>query len=161
MKDCPHAAHGLCGIASRLANRPVTLDPKACSVCSRQPVPFGKNAVTASLAIKHRDLSKPIDRYLIDLAANRAHLAGHILEREIHRWLRRLNIKPPADCNCAEWISKMNKWGVVESLEHVDEIVSHLLDAANKTYLGSLTPRSLSRPMLRRMVRQCLLKELS
>jgi len=159
MIDCSHGIHGICAIATGLCNRPVPLDYRACEVCSRQNVAFGKNSVTASLAVKYHDKHKPIDRYLIDLAANRAHLAGHTLERYIHRWLNRFNIDPPTECNCQEWIAKMNVWGIKESLQHLDEIVDHLYESTKTTQLSPIVLTLISKPLLRRMVKRCLLKE--
>lgn len=157
MSECPHQTHGICAIATQLCNRHVPLDQAACLACSQQVVPFGKNSVTASLAVKHRDKRKPIDRYLVDLAANRAHLAGHTLERYIYRWLSRFNITPPSQCNCEEWIEKMNAWGIEGSLDHLEEIVEHLYASTKTVQLSPLLITLISRPLLRRLVKRCLL----
>lgn len=159
MIDCPHGIHGVCAIASGLCNRPVPLDNAACITCSNQVVAFGKNSVTASLAIKYRNQKEPIDRYLVDLAANRAHLAGHILERYIHRWLKRLRITAPSECNCKKWIADMNEWGVDESLRRADEIAAHLHESLNTVQLPSFITMMLTRSILRRIIVSCLSKK--
>lgn len=154
--DCPFSRNGNCEIATKLAKRAVPIQDAACRACEREPTPRSENRVTASLALHHnRGADK--DKYLLHMATGRLHLAGYMLERRIHRWMRYLNITPPTECNCGAWIKKMNEWGVEESLNHLDEIADHLLESMRSTYLSPLAVGFVSKPILRRVVRSALL----
>lgn len=163
MTNCPHCQHGVCAIASRLGNRPVPIanHQDACAVCANEPVPFAPNRVTASLAMFHRDRSKPLDVYLVRLTQGVAHLAGHILERHLYKWMRRFRIKPPTSCGCGEWIAKMNAWGIEESIARADEIAAHLHESLKTIELPTIVMSVITKTMLRRMVKSCLSKERS
>lgn len=52
----------------------------------------------------------------------------------LHEDLLRLGFGISADCRCAAWIRKMNAWGPSGCLEHLTEIIAHLLDEAGKRH---------------------------
>ena len=159
---CIYAEHGICQLATRLANRVVPLDPKACTACKSDAVPMAVNRITASIACHaQRKAGLAVDEQLTQLAAGSSALAGYRLERYIHRWLRRLRITPPGHCGCESWVTKMNKWGVEGSLEHLDEITDALYGNLRTTYLAGISISFLTKPLIKQRVRACLLKRRS
>ncbi len=162
MTTCPHAQHGICQLATGLANQPVPLDPQACTACQRDTVPMSINRVTAAIACHaQRNAGVEVNRELAHIATGRYNLAGFALEREIHGWLKWLKITVPPDCGCDGWVAKMNGWGWEGSIERIDEIVDHLFDAVQLTYLSPIAVSFLSKPIIKRVVLKCLLKKLT
>lgn len=156
--QCPHAQHSICQIATRLANRPVTLDLKACAACLRDPVPMAINRVTAAIAAhSQRKAGIPVDPALNQMAKGVYHLAGYRVERQVRKWLKRLGIIPPADCGCEGWVAKMNAWGIAGSLEHIDEITDAVYENLKKTYLSAISIAVITKPLIRRSIRKWLL----
>lgn len=162
MTTCQYANHNICQLASRLAHRPVTLDPQACEACNRDLVPMSVNRVTAAIAcFAQMKAGVAVDRDLSKIAAGTYHLAGYRVERYIHRWLKRFGIDPPENCGCESWVSKMNAWGVDGSLEHLDEIAEQLYENLKTTYLAGIAISWLAKPMIKQRIKACLLKERS
>jgi hypothetical protein len=151
---CPYAEHGLCQIATRLANMPVRLDERACVACAKEPVRFAPNRVTAAIALYAKGT---FDLYLTHLATNSLHLAGNTVERHIHKWLNRLRITPPTNCGCDGWVARMNQLGVEGSLENIDDIVNVMYENLLATYLSAVAVPFVTKPLIKRMVRKWLL----
>lgn len=153
---CPYAEHGLCQVATKLANMPVPLNEQACAVCVKQPVKFGPNRVTGAIALFARGDG---DLYLTHLATDSVNLAGHVLQRYVHKWMRRLRVSTPPGigCGCEGLVAQMNEWGLDGSLERVDEIAAQLFTNLKSTYLAGLAVPFLTIPLIRHRVRKCLL----
>lgn len=159
---CPYQEHGICAIATRIANRAVKLNEAACDRCLQDVVPMAINPITTSIAINAmRQAGDPVSVDLMRQATGRYDLAGYRVERYIHRWLKRLRIQPPASCGCEEWVAKMNAWGVQGSIEHIDEIVDHLYANLQTTYLAGVAVAFIAKPIIKQRVMSCLLKERS
>jgi|GEM_PF-4759468 len=155
---CPHAQHGICQIATRLANRPVPLDLKACSACANDLVPMSVNRVTAAIAAhSQRKSGIPVDPDLRQMALGIYHLAGWMIERKIRKWLKFLRIDAPQGCGCDAWIAKMNAWGVDGSLENLDEIAGALYVNLQTTYLYAIAFSGITKPIIRGAIRKWLL----
>lgn len=159
MKNCRHAQHNICQVATRLANQPVPLNPQACNSCQLDLMPMAVNRVTAAIACHtQRKTRKPVDRDLLLIASGQYGLAGYRVERYIHKWLKRFGITPPEDCGCDSWVSRMNKWGVQGSLERLDEITDQLYISLKETYLAGIATAWLAKPLIKQRIRACLLK---
>lgn len=160
MIQCPHAQHGICQVATRLANQIVAIDAKACSACQKQMFPMELNRVTAAIAVNaQRKSGTPIDSRLHQIASGVYHLAGYRVRRGIEKWLKRLRITPAPNCGCDGWVSKMNDWGVAQSLDRIDEITDAIYANLKTTYLSSIAVPWVSKLAIKRAVKKWLLNE--
>lgn len=159
-EKCRYLEHGICKMASRLAQVSAPVDYKACEACAKEIVPMQANEVTAALACKARERAGlPEDYILQQMSQGVYHLAGYRVERYIHKWSKRLGVKFPENCSCDSWVKKMNEWGVQGSLDHLGEIVEQIHASFKSTHLSKYLADGLAKRIIEERVRAWLLKE--
>lgn len=147
---CVHLVNGVCDVASRLGNKRIQPDIRACIACEKQPNPFNINRVTVSLAVTFglsegretliREHAKLLSTIRIEdyTARLRKLVDGAGVGSQLWRLLEKLGIRHTQNCPCLAWAERMNDWGPKGCRLARQEIVTHMKMSATNYGWGDM-----------------------
>ena len=162
---CQHLSDDHCLIAAQVAGIPCQVETPTCTACMRQHDPMAVNRVTSGLAAASLHKAGRVEdartvfhesRSVYQEALKVASTVGDNLQE----LLKEKGVEV-AECQCREWIDRMNLWGPEGCRENMDKIVDHLFGEATSNKATPMLIRfALNVPLIGEFVGRQKIKEL-
>lgn len=148
---CPHKKNGRCGVAEQISKLPCKPDEDQCLACTLHYSSQRINGITVGLAIssiENTGLEPPDHLYAIIRGEQQfgpgTHLKILLEEQKTKYWFLCWNPNYFKMCNCEDWITHMDEWGVDGCIRNLPRILNHLAEDSAKAYpILRLVPFSL------------------
>ncbi len=162
--ECRYCKEGFCDFASQLAGFEVKASESACSACVSDEKPMQLNKITASLAVSAIGLPLPEDKkylrdvlYLdnesVDSDKNLVRRRGQC-GTELYRIIP--SLFQSDDCGCANYVRRMNVWGIAGCKARKEQIVKYLVRKAARHKLAGLFPQVVTSHVARGWVEKAI-----
>lgn len=149
--QCDHLNDNYCLISTNLANLPVVTCEAACIACSGLTKARTVNTVTIGQAISQRiKLGMPVE----DLKTQLIKIINKGPGTELKKLIPLLfKFK---GCNCKNYATKMDRWGIEGCLVKFDLIVEHLVNQSKKSMALRLFPTVLAKQVAAALVSKAI-----